>query len=249
MHLVPSYAGCDPIEAEIRRRVWAGVVTLEATTSSNLGLPPAITDHNLDDLAPADVEDEDLATNVALEPGLRFTSSTFYCLCYKLYCLQLSILDKLYYRVKPGRPDTTAMLELDKRLDTWRTQIPPELAFVASASTRKAEIVLQSTVLRQRMLTTRQLLHRPSLSMLCLVDGPLSRCEHVLAMSSAQLCCKAAIALINSLQVNIHSECSGAWCWFCCHSAAPASLTDVMNRVAAALRVLRSDDSGGRLPC
>jgi hypothetical protein len=216
----------DPIEAETRRRVWAGVVAMEATTAATLGLPPSLTAGHCQSVEPTAVDDELITSEkIFPQPADQPSVASFIQQTYKLFTIQLRILCRLY---KPNNteemnwPSSHDILDYDRQLENWDKEVPEHLRHTpAGAAIRGTndELVYQTNVLRARFLNAKILAHRPML--FHLVHEAQSTADNgsapstfdlSLAYVSARICCSAAVSLLELVTSSWKNSQSGAWC-------------------------------------
>lgn len=216
----------NPVEAETRRRVWAGVVAMEATTAATLGLPPSLSARHCHSVEPTPVDDEYVTADGLLEqPRDQPSVASFIQQTYKLYAIQLKILDRLYSpHCEPDSkwPSPHDILDYDGQLEEWAKQVPPHLQYdINGAALRGSneELNMQTNVLRARFLNAKMLAHRPMLSHLCHSSqsdahnnsGDTSL-DQALTYASARICCSAAMEVLEIVTANWKNGQSGAWC-------------------------------------
>ena len=218
LHLATTHRGRNHIDAETGKRVWAGVVNLEATSAATLGLPPSLTRQHCLEVAPTPVNDDLIGeTEVGQQPSATLSQVSFYCEGYKLFVMQLQVLHDLYGHSHPQIewPDMHKVLNLDTELEMWKANLPTELDFNGRYE-EATPLAFQRNVLRARFLNAKQLIHRPLLSKLCNEGRSrkrfhISRLTLLSAQVSSKLCCTAATELIEGLTGGPVAY-MGAWC-------------------------------------
>lgn len=203
LHLPSTYRKLGTIEAEVRRRAYAGALSLEATTAATLGLPPTL------------LPNTDISPTSAFNDG---STANFFSLSHALYGVQLQIIHELY-NGKPTLHEST--LRLERQLDTLALSIPAELHLpVSTGRPSYSGSIYQALVLQTRLLNTRQLLHRPLLSSLSRGDRAdhdgstkiHTQLEVMMARASARLCCDAAVKMLEIVADGETSYLKGPWC-------------------------------------
>lgn len=240
----------NPIEAETRRRVWAGVVAMEATTAATLGLPPSLSARHCKSVDPTPIDDELITLEgVRPQPHDRPSVASFIQQTYKLYAVQLRILSRLYSppsETDLGLPNCRDALDYDRQLEDWAKQIPPHLRNNSEGAALRGnieELNMQTNVLRARFLNAKILAHRPMLSYLChrpQVDAQSNDAlDQAVTYASARICCKAAVEILEVVTANWHHGQSGAWCKFFTTRRSNYPLMCYVSRVLTLLRLLR----------
>lgn len=215
-----------PIEAETRRRVWAGVVAMEATTAATLGLPPSLSARYCGSVEPTPVDDEYITVeSIQTQPADRPSVASFIQQTYRLYAIQLKILDRLYSpHSETGQdwPNSHDIVDYDRQLETFARNVPGHLQVTDVGVVLRADnqqLSMQANVLRARYLNAKILAHRPMLSHLCqrfqsdlhAVSTDLAL-DAALARGSARICCSCAVEILGIVTANWKHGQSGAWC-------------------------------------
>lgn len=234
LYSASTLAHMNPIEAETRRRVWAGVVAMEATTAATLGLPPSLSAQHCLSVEPTPVDDEYItASGIEPQPYEKPSVSSFIQQTYKVYAIQLRILSNLYSPHAESEhdwPNCRDILEYDRQLEAYAKDVPLHLRISAEGAARRGnneELNMQTNVLRSRFLNAKILAHRPMLSYLC--HRSQSDTHHTDALdqaityASARICCNSAVEVIEVVTANWHNGQSGAW-WYSLYYVYSASL-------------------------
>jgi Fungal specific transcription factor domain len=226
LYLPSTTANMDPVEAEIRRRAWAGVVILESTSSATLGLPPSLSPEESSAVSPAAIDDDLITRNSrGPQPEHRPSSASFFVETFKLLIIQTRVLRALYSSISVSTstwPNVHAILNADRDLADWEACLPEHLVQSARGAQMRQgnrELQMQFNVLRARSHNVRMLVHRPLLFHLCqrgapgdiLASAP-SLLDRRIAKSSAQICCTTATELIELIVQNWEDSLIGAWC-------------------------------------
>lgn len=215
----------NPVEAETRRRVWAGVVAMEASTAATLGLPPSLSARHCQNVEPTPVDDEYITLEgIQPQPSDKPPVSSFIQQTYKVYSIQLRILSDLYSpqaELEHDWPNCRDILEYDRQLEVFTKQVPLHLRNDnAGAALRgvNEELNMQTNVLRARLLNAKILAHRPMLSYLCHRSQPDTHnsdaLDQAITYASARICCNSAAEIMEIVTTNWQNGQSGAWCKF-----------------------------------
>jgi hypothetical protein len=134
LHRLSSTSGLPQMEAQLRRRLFWIVYTLEGILASTLGRPISLTDCDIDQPLPLSINDDDLTgTSILLNtpaPGREaypYTNMTQSILLSQLRRLE-SRIQRVIYRV--DRPTTSLLPKLAplfRDMEAWRASIPPEV--------------------------------------------------------------------------------------------------------------------------
>lgn len=223
LYSASTFAHMNAIEAETRRRVWAGVVAMEASTAATLGLPPSLSARHCQSVEPTPVDDEYVTLEgIQTQPKDIPSVSSFIQQTYKVYAIQLRILSRLYSpqpETENDWPVCRDILEYDRQLEAWAKQVPLHLRNTAEgAALRKGNeaLSMQTNVLRTRFLNAKILAHRPMLSYLCHRSQPDTHSSEALdqaiTYASARICCNSAVEVMEIVTTNWQNGQSGAWC-------------------------------------
>lgn len=226
LYSASTLAHMNPIEAETRRRVWAGVVAMEATTAATLGLPPSLSAQHCQNVEPTPVDDEYITLReIQDQPEDKPPVSSFIQQTYKVYAIQLKILSKLYSpqaETEQTWPSCRDILEYDRELEAFAKQVPLHLRISSEGAARRGsneELRMQTNVLRARFLNAKILAHRPMLSYLCHRTQPDTQntdaLDQAITYASARICCNSAVEVIEVVTTNWQNGQSGAWCKRC----------------------------------
>jgi hypothetical protein len=74
LHRDGSHCGLEPLETELRRRIWAQLRLLDMRMAEELGCEPTITESSYDTKLPLDIEDADISDRQGMDPH----STAFY---------------------------------------------------------------------------------------------------------------------------------------------------------------------------
>jgi hypothetical protein len=139
MGLHRSYAGnWDPIEAETRKRVFWVVRKMDIYVGAMLGLPQTLSDDDIDQEFPAEVDDEYITHEGILPmPEGQVSLLTAFNAHTRLVLLLQKIIRKVYpikVQNQQGQTDKSytvpfsAIRELESDLEKWKTSLPPILS-------------------------------------------------------------------------------------------------------------------------
>lgn len=228
LHTHRGFRNSATLQVELRRRAWAGVIILDATSSAVLGLPPLLPPEGLPHVLPSGAEDDDLQPYDDQAAPISTTSSSLFMReTARLLAIQIQVLATLYNSASvasPRWPDVPSILASARELDRWQAALPVILqAGTSGQRTRggKSELELQAHVLRARFLNLKLLIHRPMLFHVCqrastndlLGDAP-SHLDSDIARGSMVHCCSAALELLEHVTNSWErdSRVGGAWC-------------------------------------
>lgn len=228
LHTLRGPGNTAPLQVELRRRSWAGVIILDATSSAVLGLPPLLPPEGLPHVLPSGAEDDGLQPYDDRAATVSTTSSSLFMReTARLLAIQIQVLATLYNSASvasPRWPDVPSILASARELDRWQAALPVVLQTGTSGySIRagKSELELQAHVLHARFLNLKLLIHRPMLFHICqrassndlLGDAP-SHLDADIARGSMVHCCSAALELLEHVTDSWErgSRIGGAWC-------------------------------------
>jgi len=139
MGLHRSYAGnWDPIEAETRKRVFWVVRKMDIYVGAMLGLPQTLSDDDIDQEFPAEVDDEYIThEGIKPMPEGQVSLLTAFNAHTRLVLLLQKIIRKVYpikVQNQQGQTDKSytvpfsAIRELESDLESWKNSLPPILS-------------------------------------------------------------------------------------------------------------------------
>lgn len=228
LHKAHARSDETALQLELRRRAWAGVVILDATSSAVLGLPPLLSPEGLPHVLPSGAEDDHIDADDGDSLDISTTSSSLFMReTTKLLAVQIQVLATLYNASTVSSlrwPDVPSILASARALDNWQTSLPAVLRTELAGSIARsgiAELELQAHVLHARYLNLKLLIHRPMLFHICqrasthdlLGDAP-SHLDADIARGSMVHCCSAALELLEHVTDSWErgSRIGGAWC-------------------------------------
>lgn len=226
----------DPIERDIRRRVWHGCVTLDITVSMTLGRP-AMLIGNAGRSLPEAVDEADWTLASPDDPESRTSIIAFFTESIKLYRTVGRILLNVYKLndQQNDKPDTSdgcnisfdMLIELDGELSEFARCLPKNLCWTETASPSNL-LSSQCHVLHVRFLHSRILLYRPAFFQYCRHNSlagpsgsrtpnqdlsPTTTVATPFAFHCAVVCVKTAMSLIAAVRQYSSTEATGAW-WY-----------------------------------
>ena len=137
MGLHRSYAGnFDPIEAEMRKRVFWIVRKMDIYVGAMLGLPQTLSDDDIDQDFPSEVDDEYITMDGILPMPEGQVSMMTAFNCHTRLVQLLSKIVRTVYPIKTqqGSPDKTysvpfsVIRELEGEMEEWKNSLPPILS-------------------------------------------------------------------------------------------------------------------------
>ncbi|KAH6679003.1 fungal-specific transcription factor domain-containing protein [Halenospora varia] len=162
----------DPVEREIRKRIFWTIRSMETYVVAILGLPRTISDEDIDQEMPSEVDDEYITQEgVLLMPDGQISAITAFNAHTKL----LLILAKIVRRVYPTRRAETAtngissafivsdtnIRDVERDLDNWVANLPSQLRPCAESSQNhtRTQYLLRMTLMHVQMVLYRPFLH------------------------------------------------------------------------------------------
>ena len=219
LHLEDTWNISDPIEINVRRRLWWSLYVADVWAATIYGTPCNIHDDDWDVALPDNIDDGSATcpgyNSVDCMNGKHFGQTTVFSyqrFKFTLYKLAFSIINTVYSHRKTTLEDTINRIKrLDERLKLWEAEIPPELLLKKIAGTgaalddttrlfQRQALVLQISYDNFRLLLHRPLLtiNRLSLSARKLPAALTSQADHSKAIdetikASKYTCWEAAI--------------------------------------------------------
>lgn len=128
-HRDPShYPQLSAFQGEMRRRVWALTLQLDALTSCQIGLPPMINQAQCDTQQPRNLLDEDFGPDFARLPPSRPETELTPVLYTITKTRMTNVFRTIFNHAGLGRVDSyNQIMELDQRLNTTMQSISPRL--------------------------------------------------------------------------------------------------------------------------
>ena len=185
-----AYPRISKHQGEIRRRIWALILQLDALTSYQMGLPAMVQDAHCDTKPPRNLLDEDFGPETTQLPPSRPESEVTPIL-YVINKVRLSVcFREIYSRVSLGGSDDYAeIMALHQRLLTAHESISPRLRL---SSLQDTVTVQPHILLRQCML---ELLFQKCLCMLHRRHMTRSFTQAEFSQSRS-LCVEAAMSIL-----------------------------------------------------
>lgn len=229
----------DPVEREIRKRVWHGCVTLDIAVSMTLGRPTMLIGQPLHSL-PTPVDEDEW---VPIEDKQDHTASTidFFREAILLYRILGRILLSVYKlndqqtekpEVSDGYATFDILIEIDNDLSKFACHVPALLSWTRytdhSDNGHLRVLSLQSHVLHVRFAHARILLYRPIFFQFCRRNSVVTHSNAKLpgkddlspsgvatslAFHCALTCVKTAVDLIEAIEKYSGLNTTGAW-WY-----------------------------------
>lgn len=178
LHLESTWTTSDPIEVNVRRRLWWSLYVADVWAATIYGTPCSIHDDDCEVALPGNIDDAiatcpgyDSTDVVDGETFGRVNVFSYQRFKFTLYKLAFSIINTVYTHRKTTSDDTIQRIRmLDERMKTWEAQIPPELLLknIAGSSHRTDDTTSlfqrQALVLQISIDNFKLLLHRPLLT-------------------------------------------------------------------------------------
>lgn len=227
----------EPVEIELRKRIWHSCLMLETIVSMTLGRCPTL-GYECRVTLPSATDDAYLEHNLPQPPG-TVSSMAFFIEAIKLCTILSKILSQIYQGNESDKPDTLSgygsfdqLLGLDTDLCRFAEQMPTVLSWLGEqpeTDQRNAQLFQQAHILRSRYLHLKILLYRPSFTQFCKTSASptqlvSARANHdimpefpSLTESFAQCCSiecvRSAIELIEQTEQTATRDDFGAW-WY-----------------------------------
>ncbi|MCJ1380892.1 hypothetical protein MMC17_004001 [Xylographa soralifera] len=157
------FPNISPFAGEMRRRIWALIVQLDFSISTQMGLPRLIHESQTDVAEPRNLVDSDFNEHTAKLPPSRPESEvtpTLYTLA-KLRLLSVGV--KVAEVATEPRPYSYAyVLKLDKQIDETRDALPPSLKWggLASSLNVPSQVIIQRIWLEVIVQRLKIILHK-----------------------------------------------------------------------------------------
>ncbi|KAH0613746.1 uncharacterized protein H6S33_005632 [Morchella sextelata] len=160
-----AYSGStNPIDIELRKRVFWSILTLEVSLSARLGRPMSIRETDFDVEYPERLDDEFITETGYLkrEGGNEDCAFDVSIEMFKFTSLYIEMLGTLYAPARPSREKYVSLVEeLEGKLLKWKEQAPKSL----SLDSPKPEKRFQAAHLHSWFHECRVLMRHPSLSL------------------------------------------------------------------------------------
>lgn len=155
------FPSISPFTGEMRRRVWAMILQLDFSVSTQLGLPRLIREQHADTEKPRNLNDMDFGINIPKLPDSRpetEVTPTLYVLA------KLRLLDagaKVADVATEPRPHSySEILKLDQEIKEARDRLPPVLKWTGLALNISSQIMIQRIWLEVICQQLRIVLHK-----------------------------------------------------------------------------------------
>ncbi|PYH83381.1 hypothetical protein BO82DRAFT_431094 [Aspergillus uvarum CBS 121591] len=163
-HRDPShFPGISPLQGEMRRRLWATVLTSDILLSSQMGMPRMICDWKCDTAEPRNLYDMDLDQELTqLPPARPETEHTtaLGIIARRRMVIALGAIADLADAVKPV--SYAEIMQADKALHDAVASIPPPLRIkpLAASVTDSPQVIMSRLFLRHLLYKGQIMLHR-----------------------------------------------------------------------------------------
>ncbi|KAF1817363.1 hypothetical protein P152DRAFT_510610 [Eremomyces bilateralis CBS 781.70] len=248
----------EPVEIELRKRIWHACAMLDMIVSMTLGRPAML--HQSSGVAlPTAIDDEYLDRNQP-QPLDQVSYMEFFVESIKLDTTLSKILSRIYGQ-ETDRLDTLCgygsfdlLIELDRELAKFADQVPETLKWTYEDGEflrRSPPLGQQTNILHARHLHLRILLFRPSLTQFCRLNSssarftsskkdrsnasPASSLATSFAQCSSLTCVRSAIDLIDMTERQAATNESGAW-WYSMFYIRTAAMVILLADVCAPVR-------------
>ncbi|XWW93081.1 hypothetical protein V2A60_001009 [Cordyceps javanica] len=155
------FPSISPFAGEMRRRIWAMILQLDFSVSTQLGLPRLVREQHADTEKPRNLTDMDFDLNISVLPASRpetEVTPTLYVLA-KLRLLDVGakVSD---VATEPQPHSYSDILKLDKEIETARDELPPILKWTGLALNVSSQTMVQRIWLEVICQQLRIVLHK-----------------------------------------------------------------------------------------
>ena len=135
IHRSAASKGLDPVEQELRKRVFWALQTMDTYVTTMLGLPKALGDENIDQDLPLEVHDENIRRDgICLGSDTQTSNMTAVNAHTRLMIIMSKIVNHLF-SIKNGiaeqggyhRVDLAKILSVESELDEWFNNLADEI--------------------------------------------------------------------------------------------------------------------------
>jgi len=206
-HRDPShFPDISPLQGEMRRRVWATVLTSDTLISSQMGMPRIISDWKCDTAEPRNLNDSDLNEAIAVLPPSRPETehtTALGLIARRRLLVALGTVSDITVSVRAGK--FAEIMQVDRVLHAAAANIPQPLMAkpMAASLTDAPQIIMARLFLSHLFYKGQVLLHRRFLY----VKSP-SRERDAFAYSR-EACLDAALNLLRIQQILDEETCPG----------------------------------------
>lgn len=184
------FPNISPFAGEMRRRVWAMIIQIDVSVSTQLGLPRLVKETQTDTAEPRNLNDSDFDEHTTELPYSRPETEVTHMLYVLAKLRLLSVGVKVANVATEPRPHSYAeILQLDQEIDKARDDLPSTLKWkgLASSLMVPSQVIIQRIFLEVLVQQLKIDLHRKFLEP--------SRLHHQYA-SSRYACLTAAISIL-----------------------------------------------------
>ncbi|EAW07625.1 fungal specific transcription factor domain-containing protein [Aspergillus clavatus NRRL 1] len=157
------FPSISPFAGEMRRRVWAMIVQLDFSVSTQLGLPRLVKESDTDTAEPRNLNDsdfdEDISTLPVSKPETEVTPTLYVLAKLRLLSVGAKVAD---VATEPHPHSYAEILKLDQRINEARDKIPSSLKWTGLASSLNvpSQIMIQRIWLEVIIQQLKIILHR-----------------------------------------------------------------------------------------
>ncbi|KAJ5888344.1 fungal specific transcription factor domain protein [Penicillium taxi] len=157
------FASISPFAGEMRRRIWAMIVQLDFSVSTQLGLPRLIKESDTDTAEPRNLNDSDFdehtSTLPASKPETEVTPTLYVLAKLRLLSVGANVAD---VAMQPQPHPYAEIMELDQRIEEARKKIPSSLKWTGLGSSLNvpSRIIVQRIWLEVIIHQLKIVLHR-----------------------------------------------------------------------------------------
>ncbi|KAM3521881.1 hypothetical protein MY4038_008849 [Beauveria bassiana] len=198
------FPSISPFVGEMRRRVWAMILQLDFSVSSQLGLPRLVREQHADTEKPSNLYDMDFDLSTLILPASRHETDvtpTLYVLA-KLRLLDVGA--KVADLATEPRPRAYSdILKLDQEIDKAQDKLPPIFKWTGLALNVSSQIMIQRIWLEVICQQLRIVLHKKYLGLL----QPQQQFRH-----SKSTCLNAAMKILELQRlIDQETQTDGLW--------------------------------------
>ncbi|CCE63622.1 hypothetical protein TPHA_0F01380 [Tetrapisispora phaffii CBS 4417] len=161
----PNNTTLNPIEIEMRKRIFYTIYKLDVYVNSMMGLPRSLSEDDFDQELPIEISDECITENGYLseQEGQQLSSISIANYHTKLYLILADIVQRLYSIKKKNRSITeNTVISLENKLRKWADSLPHELkpgAVDVPQKYERANKLLHLSYLQVQLILYRPFIH------------------------------------------------------------------------------------------
>lgn len=191
LHRDPSHwPEIDPLQSQLRRRLWIMLYQMDFFTSTQVGMPRIIKDSQCDTRPPAHLRPDDVGFGDKELPSERSVEESTPLLHIIQRDQVIKVAAEIYDATEAGTPSESTMAELSAKLEGIINSIPAELKFqsLESSIMNNTSAITHQIFLDILIHKATYLLHRRSFLTSTIEDN---------SNKSHELCINAALAILH----------------------------------------------------